>query len=239
MRLRPLLAFDFDGTLAPIVAHPADATIPPEVSARLQQLSGRLPVAIVTGRSIADARSRLGFEPQFPVGNHGAEDDQAATAAADRARRLDPLRQRLAARQAELAELGVYVEYKRRSIAMHYRQAPSSERAIALMRELLGRADEALRTFSGKMVENVVAAESPDKAEAVRTLVARCRARSVVFAGDDLNDEPVFVAAPAGWLTVRIGRDVEDSRARFFLDGPAQVANWRQAMLNLLEPERG
>lgn len=234
MRLRPLLAFDFDGTLAPIVAHPADATIPPEVSARLQQLSRRLPVAIVTGRSIADVRGRLGFVPRFVVGNHGAEDDLAVTAAADRARRLDPLRQRLAARQAELADLGVYVEDKGQSIAMHYRQAPSRERSLARIRELLGPADEALRTFSGKMVENVVAAGSPDKAEAVRTLVARCRARSVVFAGDDVNDEPVFVAAPAAWLTVRIGRDVEDSRARFFLDGPAQVATWLQSMLDLL-----
>lgn len=238
MRLQPLLAFDFDGTLAPIVAHPADATIPPEVSARLQQLSRRLRVAIVTGRSIADVRGRLGFEPQFVVGNHGAEDESDEADAVGRARRLDPLRQRLAARRAELAEFGVYVEDKAQSIAIHYRQARPRERALALIRELLGPADETLRTFSGKMVENVVAAESPDKAVAVRTLVARCRARSVVFAGDDVNDEPVFVAAPAGWLTVRIGRDVDDSRARFYLDGTAQVAAWLQAMLDLLEPAR-
>ncbi len=238
MRLRPLLAFDFDGTLAPIVSHPDDALIPPDVADKLQQLSRHLPVAIVTGRAVADVRARLGFEPQFVVGNHGAEDGLGTADAARRARRLDPLRQRLAARHAELAALGVHVEDKDQSIALHYRQARPRQRAISLISELLAPADDALRTFSGKMVENVVAADSPDKAEAVQSLLARSGARSVVFAGDDVNDEPVFVAAPPEWLTVRIGRDVENSRARFFLDGPAQVSTWLQAMLDLLADDR-
>ncbi len=239
MRLRPLLAFDFDGTLAPIVSHPDDARIPPEVAERLQRLARLLPVAIVTGRSVADVRARLGFEPHFVVGNHGAEDGLDAAEATQRARRLEPLRQRIAARQAELAALGVYVEDKGQSMALHYRQARPRQRARSLIRELLAPSDDSLRTFAGKMVENVVAADSPDKAEAVQALLARSGARSVVFAGDDVNDEPVFIAAPPDWLTVRIGRDVENSRARFFLDGPAQVSAWLQAMLGLLVPNRG
>ena len=64
MRRRPLLAFDFDGTLAPIVARPEDARVPAAVAARLAVLALRLPVAIVTGRAIGDVRHRLGFEPQ-------------------------------------------------------------------------------------------------------------------------------------------------------------------------------
>jgi trehalose 6-phosphate phosphatase len=239
MRLRPLLAFDFDGTLAPIVSHPDDARIPPEVAERLQRLARLLPVAIVTGRSIADVRVRLGFEPHFVVGNHGAEVGFDAAEETQRARRLEPLRQRIAAHRAELAALGVYVEDKGQSMALHYRQARPRQRARSLIQELLAPRDESLRTFSGKMVENVVAADSPDKAEAVQALLARSGARSVVFAGDDVNDEPVFVAAPPDWLTVRIGRDVENSRARFFLDGPAQVSAWLQAMLGLLVPDRG
>jgi trehalose 6-phosphate phosphatase len=133
---------------------------------------------------------------------------------------------------------GVYLEDKGQSIALHYRRARPRRRAIALIRELLA-ADDALRTFSGKLVENAVAADSPDKAQAVRRLVDRCGARSVVFAGDDVNDEPVFAAAPPHWLTVRIGRDVEHSRARFFLDGPAQVAAWLQEMLERIAEHRG
>ncbi len=234
MRLKPLLAFDFDGTLAPIVSHPDQARIPADVVGRLRRLARRLPVAIVTGRSVADVRGRLGFSPQFVVGNHGAEDALNTADAARRARRLDPFRERLAARRAELAALGVYVEDKDQSIALHYRQARPRQRAIAVIGDLLATTERSLRVFSGKMVENVVAADSPDKAQAVQALVARSAARGVVFAGDDVNDEPVFIAAPPDWLTVRIGRDVEPSAARFFLDGPAQVLTWLQAMLDLL-----
>lgn len=233
MRLRPLLAFDFDGTLAPIVSHPDHARIRPDVAARLRSLAERLPVAVVTGRSVADVRGRLDFEPRVIVGSHGAEDGGNAAETAHRRRCLDPLRQRLAARRAELAALGIFVEDKGLSIALHYRQARLRSRALLVIRELLAPADESLRVFSGKMVENAVAADSPDKAGAVLSLVARLGARSVVFAGDDVNDEPVFAAAPPGWLTVRIGRDVEGSAARFFLDNPAQVATWLQRMLDL------
>ena len=235
MRARPLLAFDFDGTLAPIVLHPDNARIPPGVADKLRRLAGRLPTAIVTGRSVADVRVRLGFEPHFVVGNHGAEDGLEAAAAAGRARRLDAFRRRLAARRDELDALGVHVEDKGQSIALHYRQARPRQRAIAAVRDLTAAADDAVRVFSGKMVENVASADSPDKADAVLAMAARLQARSVVFAGDDVNDEPVFVAAPQGWLTVRIGRDVEDSAARYFLDSPAQVATWLQQMLRILD----
>jgi trehalose 6-phosphate phosphatase len=52
-------------------------------------------------------------------------------------------------------------------------------------------------------------------------LVARCGAACALFAGDDVNDEPVFVAAPPHWLTVRVGRDDRAlARAYFFLDSP-------------------
>ena len=74
MRQRPLLAFDFDGTLAPIVARPDQAHVPDAVAHGLAELSRALPVAVVTGRSVADVRARLGFQPRWVIGNHGAED---------------------------------------------------------------------------------------------------------------------------------------------------------------------
>ena len=70
---RPLLGFDFDGTLAPIVAQPELARVPVATLRRLRQLASRLPLAVISGRSVADLRSRLGFEPTYVVGSHGAE----------------------------------------------------------------------------------------------------------------------------------------------------------------------
>ena len=237
LRQRPLLAFDFDGTLAAIVARPDDARISQAVSARLKALSARLPLAIVTGRTVDDVRGRLGFEPRFIIGSHGAEDPADPDAAAALAQVLEPVRRQLQARQAELAAAGIQIEDKGASLALHYRLARDREHAQALITELLTPADDAWRVFGGKMVVNVVPAHAPDKADAVHALVAQSQARCAVFAGDDINDEPVFASAPPHWLTIRIGRGERHSRARYFLDSPNEVAMLLERMLALLPAE--
>src|SRR6185369_10159921 len=123
MQRHPVLAFDFDGTLAPIVARPDEAHVPQPVAHGLSQLAQQLPVAVVTGRSVADVRTRLGFAPRWVVGNHGAEDpDVGPPSAASQA--LDALRHRIAAECEALVDAGVEVEDKQYSLALHYRLAP-------------------------------------------------------------------------------------------------------------------
>jgi len=223
MRLRPLLAFDFDGTLAPIVAIPDAVKMPKAISHRLVQLAQRRPVAIVTGRSVADVAPRLGFEPRYIVGNHGAEDPTAGTSPVG-SEALESLRRSIDGQRDALRAAGVLVEDKRYSLALHYRLAP--DRAIALQRieELLHELDPALKTFGGKFVVNVAAAAAPDKGDAVASLVQRAGAGSAVFVGDDVNDEPVLRRAEPHWLTVRVDRDDPSSKAMFFLDGHGEVA---------------
>jgi trehalose 6-phosphate phosphatase len=228
---RPLLAFDFDGTLAPIVAQPDQARISQAVSARLKALATQLPLAIVTGRTVADVRGRLGFEPLYIVGNHGAEDPRDPAAAAALLAALTPVRERLLARQAALAGAGVTVEDKGASLALHYRLARQRERARELIDEALSPPDDAWLVFGGKMVVNVVPRSAPDKSAAVHGLVARCGAACAVFAGDDVNDEPVFESAPPHWLTIRVGRSERHSAARFFLDSPSEMAMLLERML--------
>ncbi|OGB02564.1 MAG: trehalose-phosphatase [Burkholderiales bacterium RIFCSPHIGHO2_12_FULL_69_20] len=234
MRLRPLMAFDFDGTLAPIVARPDDARISQAVGQRLRALAARLPVAIITGRSVADVRERLGFEPPFVIGNHGAEDPGDAAGTARRSAALAGLRDALQRQAGALAAAGVTVEDKGLSIAMHYRLSRERERAQALIAELLAPVQATLHVFGGKMVVNAMAADAPDKAHAVLSLVQRSGAAAAFFAGDDVNDESVFIAAPPHWLTLRIGRDDPGSRARFGLDGPQEMALLLERILALL-----
>jgi trehalose 6-phosphate phosphatase len=83
LKREPLLAFDFDGTLAPIVDRPQDARVPEPVAQCLQELGSRCAVAIITGRSVEDVKPRLGFAPQFIVGNHGAEQGPGSFVGAD------------------------------------------------------------------------------------------------------------------------------------------------------------
>lgn len=238
MRRRPLLAFDFDGTLAPIVARPDDARVPTAVAARLAWLAARLPLAVVTGRAVSDVRNRLGFSPRYIVGNHGAEDGERADEVSALMRALDPLRELLLARAAALASAGVAVEDKALSIALHYRLSRTPDAAVALIRELTSCLPASVQVFAGKMVVNAMAAHAPDKADAVRHLQARSGAACVFYAGDDVNDEPVFDAALPHWLTVRIGRDLRGSRAQYFLDNVSDMAPLLERMLVHLHTPR-
>jgi trehalose 6-phosphate phosphatase len=238
LQCRPLLAFDFDGTLAPIVARPEDARLPQPVSMRLAVLATRLPLAIVTGRRIDDVRGRLGFEPAFIAGSHGAEDEHGAPMTPAMAVALERIRERIDNCRPALREAGVTIEDKGLSIALHFRLSRTRERALQVIAALLTPRDEGVRVFGGKMVVNVVPRHAPDKAHAVHAILARSGAACALFAGDDVNDEPVFVSAPANWLTIRIGRDDRHSRARYFLDSPAEVAMLLERMVALLSPRQ-
>jgi trehalose 6-phosphate phosphatase len=230
---QPLLAFDFDGTLAPIVARPDEARVAAEVSQRLEHLARLRPVAVVTGRTVADVAQRLGFSPQFIVGNHGAEDPGRSVGLDGSA--LDGLRARLAAQASELAAAGIQVEDKQFSLALHYRLAPEPVLAAACIEAVLDPPEPGLRTFGGKCVVNVVLADAPDKGDAVVSLVRRAGCGAAVFVGDDVNDEAVFARAQPNWLTVRVGRGDAQSRAEFFLSGQSEVETLLDTMLDVLQ----
>ncbi|MBK6851258.1 MAG: trehalose-phosphatase [Burkholderiales bacterium] len=234
LRGRPLIALDFDGTLADIVDRPSDARIAPELALRLATLTEHLPVAIVTGRSVDDVKGRLGFEPQMIVGNHGAEGGFDLREEAARRAELDPLRRLLIAHQMQLSGAGIDIEDKGLSMALHYRLAPDADKALTLISDLLERLDYPVRTFAGKMVVNIVPLLAPDKGAAVHDLVAACTASGALFAGDDVNDEPVFESAPDHWLTIRVGQDHPESRAQYYINQPQEMQRLFDRMLSVL-----
>lgn len=229
----PLLAFDFDGTLAPLVTNPQDAVMPLSVMRRISRLAALLPVAIITGRTVADVSARLGFEPRYVIGNHGAEGFEEQSRDLYR-QVLDAPRAVLALHQEQLREHGVQLEDKGLSIALHYRMARNREAAAAWLRILLARIEAPLTLSFGKCVVNVTPAHAPDKGAALKRLVAMEGATAAVFLGDDVNDESAFAIAESDWLTVRVGNTAMRSAAHYFLDDHAQVAVLLQDMIDLL-----
>ena len=234
VRSPALFAFDFDGTLAPIRPRPDDVQVSATIALRLEKLARVRSVAIVTGRRIADVRERLGFVPAWIIGNHGAEDDGDLDAAVRAYHALDALRERLHAREDGLVAAGVVVEDKGQSLALHFRTAPDRAAASALIEDVLAGFTATLHVFGGKLVYNAVAADAPDKAVAVQRLIERAGVQAAFFAGDDVNDEPVFAAARPGWVTVRIGCERRESAARFCIAGPHEMAGVLDRILALI-----
>ncbi len=233
MKRSPLVAFDFDGTLAPIVSRPELAHMPKSWSPMVKTLAQRLPVAIVTGRSVADVSTKLGFLPRFIIGNHGAEDPEGALGTGSVVR-LDALRRKLALLKHRWAPLGIELEDKRYSMALHYRLSSDAAAAQACITDLLAGEDTGLHFFAGKCVMNIAPSDAPDKASAVTSLVARSGAGAAIFSGDDVNDEPVFERAPPHWLTLKVGLD-RASAARFFVESHEDIERLLQRLLQILQ----
>ncbi|MDQ7990645.1 MAG: trehalose-phosphatase [Candidatus Dactylopiibacterium sp.] len=227
---RPLLALDFDGTLAPIVSNPGDARAPQEVSRLLTPLGSFFPVAIVTGRSVADVSGRLGFNPRFIVGNHGAEGLPADGGLhAD----ITPWRERILRDfKARLDAAGVQVEDKDYSLSLHYRQAHDPHAARDLIHAAIRSLEPAPRVIGGKFVVNLLPGNAPDKFDAVHSLLRISGCSSAIFAGDDVTDDIVFEKAPADWLTVRV-EALPTSRARFMLAEQGDVPRFLRRLLEI------
>lgn len=230
VKRHPLLAFDFDGTLAPIVARPDDAKVPMPVARRLKALSASLHIAIISGRCVDDVLDRLHFEPTYVIGNHGAE-DPALPQVDTRFHAMDGLRTRLHGLRDMWQQLGITLEDKGASMALHYRLARDRSAAAGAIADALADLNPELMSFGGKCVVNVVAKSANDKAQALAALVERSQAACAVFVGDDVNDEPVFARGEANWLTVRVGRDDPSSQAQYFLDSVSDLP----AMLEIMQ----
>ena len=229
------LLFDLDGTLAPLTARRAEAQVPAATAARRRQLCRAWPVAVVTGRSASDATARLGFEPKCLIGNHGAE--RWGRAATDGSRTLqqalDPLREQLRLAAGVLQMCGIEVEDKGLSLALHYRQSTDPVTALAIARELLATGSPGVRIAEGHQVVNVTPLDAPDKGDALTSVLEEWGLDCALVVGDDSNDEPAFLKAPLGSVTVRIGPLDTESAAHFRLDMQTEIDQLLDVMLGL------
>ena len=210
-----LCVFDFDGTLSPIVPQPDDAHLPDEVFRRLLSLSQLAPVAVLTGRSLEDIRPRLGFEPQYLVGNHGLQGlpGWERNSAAWRS----VCEQWVAQLKSGLpADPGVVVENKQYSLALHYRHARDPARMAQQLRELIDALDPAPRVVDGKFVYNLLPDAACDKGTALERLIETSACSTALYIGDDVTDEDAFRIQHPGLLTIRI-EPHDQSAAEFYL----------------------
>jgi trehalose 6-phosphate phosphatase len=225
VRPRMLCLFDFDGTLVPIASQPDHVHLRHGTLERLMALQRLAPVGIVTGRSVADARARMEFVPDYLIGNHGLEGvpgwESHALEYEDQARGWkSELEQRLAKNHVDT---GIWLEDKRYTLSLHYRAAQHRSHAEKQVHELVHGLRPEPRLIGGKCVLNVVPQGAPNKGSAVEELMRGTGTQSAIYVGDDHTDEDVFSLRDERLLTVRIGHAAHTA-ARFFLNERSEMA---------------
>jgi trehalose 6-phosphate phosphatase len=223
-----LVALDYDGTLAPIVASPRRARMRARTRKLLQAVAERYPCVIISGRSREDVAGRVDTVPVWHVsGNHGVEPWGQEAAFAARVRLwVQQLRRRL----ADLP--GVEVEDKTYSVAVHYRKARQKRRAtravLAAARALRGA-----RIVGGSEAVNILPREAPDKGVALERARRLLVCDTAIYVGDDETDEDAFAAGrPDRLLAIRVG-PARKSRARYRLKDQREIDRFLQQLLAL------
>jgi trehalose 6-phosphate phosphatase len=217
-----LLAFDIDGTLAPIVERPDDARLPDDVQRCLAELARHHDVAIITGRAVADARRMLSFEPRYLIGNHGIEGLPGWRSRAEEFEHAVRGWRDTLERSQGLRAAGVSVEDKTYSMSLHFRRAADPAAAQRAIGQCVATLQPSPRVIAGKSVVNLLACEAPDKGDALRALIEATRASAVLYVGDDDTDETVFALDLPGVLSVRVEPD-GDTAATLFLRDQREV----------------
>jgi trehalose 6-phosphate phosphatase len=243
------ILLDIDGTLAPIVERPEDASVPSPTRDLLAALGDRYRlVACLSGRRAADARRVVGLDSISYVGNHGLEylrpgavEPETSPELARHAARVEAFA--AAAFTERLRELGVRLEDKHAIWSFHWRQA-SEERAAReqLERVAADARDERLVPHWGRKVLEIRPPLAHDKGAALESLVRAEELESALYVGDDTTDLDAFrklrELRAAGTLAhaVCVGVGSEEAppelaqEADALVEGPAGVAELMRAL---------
>lgn len=232
---------DIDGTLLDLAPTPDTVQVDQAISALLPALSYRLggAVALITGRTIADAEGLFPTAGLLIAGQHGLErqasDGTLHAHGGERPAGFVWLSRELQA-LAERHE-GLWLEDKGATLALHYRSAPELasyvHQAVRKLVKTSGAAGAEWRLQAGKSIVEIKPS-GRDKGAAILDYMAEPEfaRRLPVFVGDDLTDEYGFsaVASMGGWA-VKVGPG--RTHAAYRLRDVAAVRRWLAHLLRL------
>lgn len=214
---RIALILDYDGTLAEITAHPNLTEMTPEMRQSLQNIanSGKVFVAVISGRDVEGVKAKIGIENIIYSGNHGLEvlypngtrhnQGIPKEIAANFDKMIDQLTK-------ELAHDGAWVENKKVSLTFHYRQVDPK-----LVPKLEARSKQIIESYGYRANQAHAAIEGKPPIQWNKGLAAEYilnssfdknwKSRKVIFAGDDTTDEDVMKTIKGFGRSFRIVKD--------------------------------
>jgi trehalose 6-phosphate phosphatase len=143
---RPIVAFDFDGTLAPIIHVPNGAFPRSQTLELLKELECHCEIAVITGRSIKNIKQqlRLGkgqrvtFRPNYLIGNHGLEMpwDRPSSELLERAKIWTRIWRKEIRKQMALFPEITWIEFKHYSLTLHIHRGAKNQASEGLKKWL-------------------------------------------------------------------------------------------------------
>jgi trehalose 6-phosphate phosphatase len=232
---------DYDGTLTPIVNHPADAWLSDSMQQTLRSLAARVPVAILTGRDLADVRGRVQVDGIVYAGSHGFDIAGAAGLRREFGAAYLPV---LDAAEMELREAldeipGAQLERKHFSVAAHYRNVNENDACrLALAVQAVAAGHRELRRIDGKKVYELLPDIDWNKGKAVLWLLETLELESEnalpIYIGDDRTDEDAFSALAKRGVGILVSEQPQVTAASYLLNNPEEVECFLQEITDLL-----
>jgi trehalose 6-phosphate phosphatase len=247
---RALLAVDYDGVLAPVVADPTNSPPLPGAVAALARAAGSLgSVAVISGRPAQVVLDYGRFDTELALaglvifGHYGLQRWDARTGEIT----SPPAPPALAAVRRELPDLlarvGVsdaWIEDKTVAVAIHTRRSADPAVALATLTPVVIDCAQrhGLHVEPGRFVLEI-RAPGVDKGGTLRSYAEARAARSVCYIGDDVGDLAAFDAVEAlrdkgiPGLTVASGSpEVTEvaQRADLVVEGPPGVVMWLESL---------
>lgn len=219
-----LVAFDYDGTLAPISGVPKAARMREGTRRLLTRVAQLYPCVVISGRALGDLTRRLeGLGVRHVFGNLGLESvtrDHEPLAN----RWLRTLHERLP--QAH----GMVIEDKGYTLTIHYRDVEDKPAIVAAIHEVTGTMP-GVRAIAGIEAVSLMPDDGRHKGLALQEARRQFGCDTALFVGDDDTDEDAFASAePHELLGVRVGPPLT-TRASFRLDSQLDIDRLLRALI--------
>ena len=219
-----VLMLDFDGVISPIVKIPSEARISPAARRALAACVGKIPIAIISGRTLSDVEKRVGLKGVTYAGNHGLEWKMNGRVHRKRISKKTlsafEMARRSLLRHAKLFPK-LFVENKNYGLAFGYRLL-----SVVQAGKFRVGAIEIVKKFNHtgriRVIDNLCTFEIMPtewtKGECARHIYDATVKESAVavYIGDTLTDEDVFRVFAKSGITIRVGKSHTSSAQYYF-----------------------